>query len=118
MVLPPFYILTTDEQIIEDTRAVHKVRMLARAETTRRDAILSAATQEAQSAGVACATVPAEHEHPYQAIMDIAIMDTVESRGCDFIVMVSHGRVAAILTASETLKVLTHCRIPVIVHQQ
>ena len=109
-VLPPFHILTTDTQMIEDTRAAYKVRMLAQAET-----ILAAAAQLAQSAGVACATVHAEHEHPYRAIID-----TAESRDCDLIVMASHGRggVAAILLGSETLKVLTHCRIPVLVHRQ
>ena len=109
-VSPPFHILTTDTQMIEDTRAAYQVRMLAQAGW-----ILGAAGQVAQSAGVACSTVHAEHEHPYQAILD-----TAESRGCDLIVMASHGRrgVAAILIGSETLKVLTHCRIPVLVHRQ
>jgi nucleotide-binding universal stress UspA family protein len=109
-VLPPFHVLTTDTQMIEDTRAAYQVRMLAQAET-----ILGAAAQVAQSAGVACATVNAEHERPYQAIIN-----TAESSSCDLIVMASHGRrgVAAILIGSETLKVLTHCRIPVLVHRQ
>lgn len=109
-VLPPFHVLTTDTQMIEDTRAAYKLRMLAQAET-----ILGAAVQVAQSAGVACATVHVEHEHPHQAIID-----TAETRGCDLIVMASHGRrgIAAILIGSETLKVLTHCRIPVLVHRQ
>jgi nucleotide-binding universal stress UspA family protein len=105
-VLPPFHVLTTDTQMIEDTRAAYKVRMLAQAET-----ILGAAAQVAQSAGVAATTVHAEHEHPYRAIID-----TAESNGCDLIVMASHGR--RILIGSETLKVLTHCRIPVLVHRQ
>jgi nucleotide-binding universal stress UspA family protein len=109
-VLPPFHVLTTDTQMIEDTPAAYKVRMLAQAE-----AILGAAAQVAQSAGVPCATVHVEHEHPYRAIIDAA-----ESGGCDLIVMASHGRrgVAAILIGSETHKVLTHCRIPVLVHRQ
>jgi nucleotide-binding universal stress UspA family protein len=109
-VLLPFHVLTTDAQMIEHTRAAYKVRMLAQAET-----ILGTAAQIAQSACVACAMVHTEHEHPYQAIID-----TAESRGCDLIVMASHGRrgVAAILVGSETLKVLTHCRIPVLVHRQ
>jgi nucleotide-binding universal stress UspA family protein len=53
-----------------------------------------------------------EHEQPYQAIID-----TAQNRGCDVIQMVSHGRrgVSAILHGSETLKVLTHSAIPVIV---
>jgi nucleotide-binding universal stress UspA family protein len=109
-VLPPFHVLTTDTQMIEDTPAAYKVRMLAQAK-----AILGAAAQLAQSAGVPCGTVHVEHEHPYRAIIDAA-----ESSGCDLIVMASHGRrgVAAILIGSETHKVLTHCRIPVLVHRQ
>jgi nucleotide-binding universal stress UspA family protein len=109
-VLPPFHVLTTDTQMIEDTPAAYKVRMQAQAE-----AILGAAARVAQSAGVRCVTVHTEHEHPYRAIID-----TAESSGCDLIVMASHGRrgVAAILIGSETHKVLTHCRIPVLVHRQ
>jgi nucleotide-binding universal stress UspA family protein len=109
-VLPPFRVLTTDTQMIEDTPAAYKVRMLAQAE-----AILGAAARVARSAGVPCATVHVEHEHPYRAIIDAA-----ESSGCDLIVMASHGRrgVAAIVIGSETHKVLTHCRIPVLVHRQ
>jgi nucleotide-binding universal stress UspA family protein len=56
--------------------------------------------------------VQIEHEQPYQAIID-----TAAKRGCDSIVMASHGRrgVAAIILGSETVKVLTHSTIPVIV---
>jgi nucleotide-binding universal stress UspA family protein len=55
-----------------------------------------------------------EHEHPYRAIID-----TAESKGCDLIVMASHGRhgISAIVLGSETVKVLTHCNIPVLVHR-
>jgi nucleotide-binding universal stress UspA family protein len=66
-VTPPFHMLTTDTQMIEDTRAVYQVRMQAQAEN-----IVAAAAQAAQSAGVACATIHAEHEHPYQAIIEAA----------------------------------------------
>jgi nucleotide-binding universal stress UspA family protein len=49
---------------------------------------------------------------PYKAIVDEA-----ERRGCDLIVMASHGRrgLESLLIGSETQKVLTHCRIPVLV---
>ena len=40
-----------------------------------------------QAAGVICDLVQAEHEHPYRAIIE-----TAESKGCDLIVMASHGR--------------------------
>jgi nucleotide-binding universal stress UspA family protein len=41
------------------------------------------------------------------------------SGGCDLIVMASHGRhgISAIVLGSETVKVLTHCKIPVLVHR-
>ena len=66
------------------------------------------------AAGVACELVHVEHEHPYQAIID-----TAGSKGCDLMVMASHGRrgIAAIVLGSETLKVLTHSKIPVLVNR-
>jgi len=108
-VLTPFYTFTIDTQMIEDTPARYKTRMQEHAEKT-----LGAAARAAQAAGVACETVQVEHGHPYQAIID-----TAGSRGCDLIVMASHGRhgISAIVLGSETVKVLTHCKIPVLVHR-
>jgi nucleotide-binding universal stress UspA family protein len=75
---------------------------------------LGAVAQAAQPSGVACEMVHVEHEHPYQAIID-----TAESKGCDLIVMASHGRhgISTIVLGSETVKVLTHSKIPVLVHR-
>jgi nucleotide-binding universal stress UspA family protein len=108
-VLPPFHVLTTDTQMLEDTPAQYKERMQEHAEKT-----LGAIAQAAQTSGVACEMVHVEHEHPYQAIID-----TAKSRGCDLIVMASHGRhgISAIVLGSETVKVLTHSKIPVLVHR-
>ncbi len=108
-VLPSFHTFTTDAQMIEDTPAEYKARMQKRAAK-----VLGAVAHEAQAAGVACETVQVEHEHPYQAIID-----TAGSKGCDLIVMASHGRhgISAIVLGSETVKVLTHCKIPVLVHR-
>ncbi len=66
----------------------------------------------AKAAQVTCDAVHEEHPQPYQAIIDVA-----KARGCDLIVMASHGRrgVAAIVLGSETVKVLTHSTIPVLV---
>jgi nucleotide-binding universal stress UspA family protein len=49
-----------------------------------------------------------------------AIVDTATTRKCDLITMSSHGHrgVAALLLGSVTLKVLTHAKIPVLVHRQ
>jgi nucleotide-binding universal stress UspA family protein len=108
-VLPPFHTFTTDTQMIEDTPVQYKARMQKQAANT-----LGAVTHAAQAAGVACEAVQVEHEHPYRAIID-----TAESKGCDLIVMASHGRhgMAAIVLGSETVKVLTHGTIPVLVHR-
>jgi nucleotide-binding universal stress UspA family protein len=61
-----------------------------------------------------CQVEHLEHAHPYNAIIDIA-----KAKGCDLIVMASHGRrgVSAIVLGSETLKVLTHSTIPVLVYR-
>jgi nucleotide-binding universal stress UspA family protein len=108
-VLPPFHTFTTDTQMIEDTPVQYKARMQKQAANT-----LGAVTHAAQAAGVACEAVQVEHEHPYRAIID-----TAESKGCDLIVMASHGRhgISAIVLGSETVKLLTHCKIPVLVQR-
>jgi nucleotide-binding universal stress UspA family protein len=66
----------------------------------------------AAAAGVEFDLAHVEHEHPYKAIID-----TAQKRGSDAIQMASHGRrgISAVLLGSETLKVLTHSAIPVIV---
>ena len=51
-------------------------------------------------------------DQPYEAIINRAVQ-----RGCDLIMMASHGRrgIKALLIGSETQKVLTHSKIPVLV---
>ncbi len=48
-----------------------------------------------------------------------AIVDTAQELGVDLIVMASHGRrgISALLLGSETQKVLTHSKIPVLVYR-
>jgi nucleotide-binding universal stress UspA family protein len=108
-VLPPFRIFTTNTQMIEDTQAQYRADTQKYAEQT-----LGAVARAAQAAGVACELIHVEREHPYQAIID-----TAGSKGCDLIVMASHGRhaISAIILGSETVKVLTHSKIPVLVHR-
>jgi nucleotide-binding universal stress UspA family protein len=73
---------------------------------------LAVATQAAAALDVSCDALRVEHDHPYEAIIN-----TAEELGCDAIVMASHGRrgISAIVLGSETVKVLTHSAIPVIV---
>jgi len=105
----PFHVFTFNTQAVEDTQEEYRKRML---EHTRKT--LQSTADAAQAAGVGCETVHVEHEHPYQAIID-----TAKGKGCDLIMMASHGRggISAIVLGSETLKVLTHSKIPVLVHR-
>ncbi len=75
--------------------------------------ILSGVADAVMPAGVTCDTVQVEHNHPYKAIIE-----TAKERGCDLIVMASHGRsgIAAVVLGSVTNKVLTHTNVPVLVY--
>jgi len=76
--------------------------------------ILDAAKGAADAAGVASDTDTIVNEVPYEAVIDAA-----ERHGCDLIFMASHGRrgIAGLLLGSETQKVLTHSKIPVLVYR-
>ena len=62
--------------------------------------------------GVECSKFSVTNEHVYQAIIDEATKNS-----CDLIFMASHGRrgIDALVLGSETHKVLTHSKIPVLV---
>jgi len=66
----------------------------------------------AQAAGVPCEVCCEVNDHPFEAIIQ-----TAERKDCDLIMMASHGRrgAQALLLGSETQKVLTHSKIPVLV---
>jgi nucleotide-binding universal stress UspA family protein len=66
------------------------------------------------AAGVACETVTATSDVPYEAIIEAA-----DKSGCDLIFMASHGRrgISGFLLGSETNKVLTHSKVPVLVYR-
>jgi nucleotide-binding universal stress UspA family protein len=83
------------------------------AETQRyADYALTQAKMAGEAAGIAVETIQDVGDQPYRAIIDCA-----KANGCDLIVMASHGRrgVAALLIGSETVKVLTHSHVPVLV---
>ena len=68
----------------------------------------------ATAAGVPFERVLVENEPPWRAIVE-----TAQEKGCDLIVMAAHGRrgIAALVVGSETHKVLTHAKIPVLVYR-
>ena len=108
-VTPQFHVLTFNTTMIEDTKEVFLAE--SRAQAQGHLALLKKAADEA---GVSCETEVAVSDHPYEAIIRVA-----EKRGCDLIMMASHGRhgAQALLLGSETQKVLTHTRIPVLVYR-
>ena len=75
-------------------------------------AALATVTKEAAALRVASAGVKATNAQPWSAIISAA-----RSKKCDLIVMASHGRggLAGLLLGSETTKVLTHSKVPVLV---
>ena len=103
----PFHIFAVEPGMVTDTPDEYKKRVAALAAK-----YLKAAKDAATAAGVACDVLQVEHEHPYETIID-----TARKRGCDAIVMASHGRrgVSAVVLGSETVKVLTHSNIPVVI---
>ena len=66
----------------------------------------------ARAAGLDCQAHTVEALHPWEAIIDHA-----KQQDCDLVVMASHGRrgVTAMLLGSETQKVLTHTKVPVLI---
>ena len=82
--------------------------------SARAEEILGKSKAAATAAGVAveCVAVPTN------AVFE-GIIDAATKNGCDLIFMASHGRrgISALLLGSETHKVLTHSKIPVLVYR-
>jgi len=72
------------------------------------------AEKVAHAAGVECVGVQLSADQPYKEIVKLA-----EKKGCDLILMASHGRrgLEGLLLGSETQKVLTHSKVPVLVYR-
>jgi len=102
-----YYMYQTDiiVQVKKETVKQHK---------READRNLSVIEKAAKDAGVPCETLCEISDYPYETIIKVA-----EKRGCDLIMMASHGRrgIGAILIGSETQKVLTHSKIPVLVYR-
>lgn len=84
----------------------------ARASAAQAGKLLDGAQARAQAVGVRSDAVTSVEMVVYEAILRVA-----RAHGCDLIVMASHGRrgLAGLLIGSETLRVLTHATIPVLV---
>lgn len=75
---------------------------------------LGAIERAAKAAGVRCACVKVTSDFPADTILE-----TARRRRCDLIFMASHGRrgLSAVILGSETQKVLTHSKTPVLVYR-
>lgn len=108
-VMPEFHVFTLNVMMLEDTKAQFIVETRKQAEKN-----LATLQRAAAEEGVSCETVVEVSDHPFEAIIR-----TADARGCDLILMASHGRrgVQGLLLGSETQKVLTHTKIPVLVYR-
>jgi nucleotide-binding universal stress UspA family protein len=76
------------------------------------DTTLRAAAERATAVGIHCDCLHVKDQHPAEGIIK-----TVKDKGCDLIVMGSHGRRGAsrILLGSQSYEVLTLCRVPALI---
>ncbi len=76
--------------------------------------LLADVAAKAKAASVEVRTVAQLAPSPWETIIRVA-----REEGCDLIFMASHGRrgVVGLLLGSETQKVLTHCKVPVLVYR-
>ncbi len=104
--LPPMY---GEAVMYSPMMSEAKYRKICRREGQK---ALAAVEIEAQTAGVGYAGVLPSAQNPWEGIVR-----TAKSKKCDLVVMASHGRrgLAGLLLGSETTKVLTHSRVPVLV---
>jgi nucleotide-binding universal stress UspA family protein len=74
--------------------------------------ILFGVKEAAKKLGIACATVHAKDRYPADGFIE-----TAQERGCDVIVMASHGRrgLSRVLLGSQATKVVTLSPVPVLI---
>ncbi len=91
-----------------------KTKKYADAVQTYASKILAAAVELAKQSGIKADALSETNDSPYAAIVR-----TAEEQGCDLIFMASHGRrgLSGLLLGSETHKVLTHSKVPVLIYR-
>jgi nucleotide-binding universal stress UspA family protein len=92
-------------ELLEDIKKSHRLAL---------EKALGFVATTAKAAGVQFETIEILDDHPYRGIIAAA-----EKKGCDLIVMASHGQggLAAVIVGSETHKVVTHTDIPVLIYR-
>ena len=105
----PYHYFAVDAVQLSDTPEQYAIDV-----KTMADKNLNFIKEEASKAGVSCELIQRSNEHPYEEIVK-----TAQDFMCDVIFLASHGRrgMSGILLGSETQKVLTHSKIPVLVYR-
>ena len=109
-VMPP-YVLPAYGEAAQFVPGVTPALYKQHADALARQVLVPAA-RIAREAGMDCETLAVNADQPWSGVLHAA-----RRRKCDLIVMASHGRrgTSALLLGSETVKVLTHSKIPVLV---
>lgn len=109
-VIPEFRMMA-DESFVLPT-SVDLKRRYDKEARARAEKMFARIGKRAQAAGLKYESVAVMGDAPYEAIIAVA-----KKRRCDLILMASHGRrgLSGLLLGSETAKVLTHSKIPVLV---
>ena len=108
---PGYPVIYYGEGALIDTTSPEQFAALAEEQAAK---ILTFAEDECRKAGVLYSGLTLTCDVPYEGIIQAAT-----EAGCDLIFMASHGRsgFSALLLGSETHKVLTHSKIPVLVYR-
>ncbi|SDY56878.1 Nucleotide-binding universal stress protein, UspA family [Collimonas sp. OK242] len=106
-IIPAYHVMVDQNAMLGDSEEQVDIESTALALQ-----FLEVIEREARRAGVQCDSVHAINDRPYEGILKMA-----DDKGCDLIAMASHGRTGAraLLMGSQTLKVLTHSKVPVLV---
>jgi nucleotide-binding universal stress UspA family protein len=106
----PFQMIAVEDPILW----VQTQEQYLRATAKRAETVLKVGEEYAQSKGVRITSL-----HEYDVSIHDAILQAAKKAGCDLICMGSHGRrgLTALILGSTTYKVLSHSRIPVLVHR-
>jgi nucleotide-binding universal stress UspA family protein len=109
-VIPEFRMMADESFVLPNTADIK--RRYDRESKSRAEKLLEKIGERAKSAEVKYQGVAVQGDLPYEHIIEAA-----KKNKCDLIMMASHGRrgLSGLLLGSETSKVLTHSKIPVLV---
>jgi nucleotide-binding universal stress UspA family protein len=109
-VVPEFHTSMRYGHYIPSNLSIKK--MFEEESQARAQQVLASVEEEAKRAGLECECVTGFNDSIYEEIIR-----TAETQQCDLIIMASHGHagITGLLLGSETAKVLTHTKLPVLV---